>query len=178
MTPCMPCSFGLLRFRWSGAGAPVQRPPRSDRDCPVDTDGDRCLWHAGGAAVRTMWLAPGGEGSPLAGQVRLVPGDDGLVGKPGSGAAASGRPGITVGRVACSAALGGAHATTTSVPITRAPGRPALPGACLPSAVQQALIGIPFPTRQDPLNQYTVDTFLYHYSHGLSKTPRLKDERD
>jgi hypothetical protein len=28
----------------------VQRPPRSDRDCPLDTAGDRCLWHVGGTA--------------------------------------------------------------------------------------------------------------------------------
>jgi hypothetical protein len=43
--------------------------------------------------VGTMWLAPVGEGSPLAGRVWLTAGDDGLVGKPRSGAAASGRPG-------------------------------------------------------------------------------------
>ena len=43
--------------------------------------------------VRTMWLAPVGEGFPLAGRVRLTAGDDGLVGKLRSGAAASGRPG-------------------------------------------------------------------------------------
>jgi hypothetical protein len=29
---------------------PAQRPPSSDRDCPLDTAGDRCLWHAGGTA--------------------------------------------------------------------------------------------------------------------------------
>src|SRR5215218_4944388 len=28
----------------------AQRPPSSDRDCPPDTAGDRCLWHAGGTA--------------------------------------------------------------------------------------------------------------------------------
>ena len=86
----MPCSFGLLRFRWSGAGAPVQRPPRSDRDCPVDTAGARCLWHAGGTAGENDVACAWRRRSPLAGQVRLVPGDDGLVGNPGSGAAASG----------------------------------------------------------------------------------------
>jgi hypothetical protein len=29
---------------------PAQRPPRSDRDCPLDTAGDRCLWHVAGTA--------------------------------------------------------------------------------------------------------------------------------
>jgi hypothetical protein len=29
---------------------PAQRPSRSDRDCPLDTAGDRCLWHVGGTA--------------------------------------------------------------------------------------------------------------------------------
>jgi hypothetical protein len=29
---------------------PAQRPPSSDRDCPLDTASDRCLWHAGGTA--------------------------------------------------------------------------------------------------------------------------------
>jgi hypothetical protein len=29
---------------------PVQPPDSSDRDCPPDTAGDRCLWHAGGTA--------------------------------------------------------------------------------------------------------------------------------
>ena len=29
---------------------PAQRPCPSDRDCPRDTAGDRCLWHMGGAA--------------------------------------------------------------------------------------------------------------------------------
>jgi hypothetical protein len=27
---------------------PAQRAPWSDRGCPLDTAGDRCLWHAGG----------------------------------------------------------------------------------------------------------------------------------
>ena len=29
---------------------PAQRPPRSDRDCPLDTARARCLWHVGGTA--------------------------------------------------------------------------------------------------------------------------------
>jgi hypothetical protein len=28
----------------------AQRPPRSDRDCLLDTARDRCLWHVGGTA--------------------------------------------------------------------------------------------------------------------------------
>jgi hypothetical protein len=31
-------------------GCPPYRPPRSDRDCPLDTAVDRCLWHASGTA--------------------------------------------------------------------------------------------------------------------------------
>ena len=29
---------------------PAKRPSPSDRGCPLDTAGDRCLWHAGGTA--------------------------------------------------------------------------------------------------------------------------------
>jgi hypothetical protein len=29
---------------------PAQRPSPTDRDCPLDTARDRCLWHAGGTA--------------------------------------------------------------------------------------------------------------------------------
>jgi hypothetical protein len=32
------------------APAPAHQSPSSDRDCPLDTAGDRCLWHAGGTA--------------------------------------------------------------------------------------------------------------------------------
>jgi hypothetical protein len=32
------------------AACPAQRPPRSDRDLPLRTARDRCLWHAGGTA--------------------------------------------------------------------------------------------------------------------------------
>jgi hypothetical protein len=31
-------------------GWPADRPCRSDRECPLHTAGDRCLWHAGGTA--------------------------------------------------------------------------------------------------------------------------------
>ena len=50
LTPCMPCSFGLLPHPRSEAVRPAQRPSPSDRDCPLDTARDRCLWHAGGTA--------------------------------------------------------------------------------------------------------------------------------
>jgi hypothetical protein len=32
------------------SGQPAQRSYPIDRDCPLDTAGDRCLWHAGGTA--------------------------------------------------------------------------------------------------------------------------------
>jgi hypothetical protein len=50
LTPCMPCSFGLFPHPRSGIGAPAQWPASSDRDCPLDTAGDRYLWHVGGTA--------------------------------------------------------------------------------------------------------------------------------
>src|SRR5512133_1436733 len=136
----MPCSFDLLRSCWSGGGWSAQRPSRSDRGCPLDTAGDRCLWHVGGTAGENDVAAPVGEGSPPAGRVRLIPGDDGLVGKPRSGAAASDRPGSWSVEPPAPAALGGAHATTIPVPITRAPGglvsrcSPAFHGATDPRA--------------------------------------------
>jgi hypothetical protein len=43
-------------------GCPAQRAPGSDRDCPLVTAGDRCLWHAGGTADENDHLAPGGDG--------------------------------------------------------------------------------------------------------------------
>ena len=50
LTPCMPCSFGLLSHPRSEAVRPAHRPPPCDRECPLVTAGDRCLWHAGGTA--------------------------------------------------------------------------------------------------------------------------------
>ena len=29
---------------------PAHPAPRSDRECPLDTAGDRCFWHEGGTA--------------------------------------------------------------------------------------------------------------------------------
>jgi hypothetical protein len=52
---------------------PAQRPSPSDRDCPLDTAGDRCLWHVGGTAGENnpaitwrSWLParPQGKGRP------------------------------------------------------------------------------------------------------------------
>jgi len=40
------------------------------------------MWHAGGTAGEYDVAPPGTNGYQLAGQVRSVPGDDGLVGKP------------------------------------------------------------------------------------------------
>jgi hypothetical protein len=61
---------------------PAQRPASSDRDCPLDTACDRCLWHVGGTAgendgARTwpLWLQ-------LYCWVRPVLADHRLVGKP------------------------------------------------------------------------------------------------
>jgi hypothetical protein len=55
-----------------GAGQdvrPAHRPPRSDRGCPLDTAGARCLWHVGGTAGEhevpcpwKRWLPPQPEG--------------------------------------------------------------------------------------------------------------------
>jgi hypothetical protein len=73
LTPCMPCSFGLLTPPQVRDRRPAQRPPSSDRDCPLDTAGDRCLWHAGGTAgennaaphlARRLPTRPQGEARP------------------------------------------------------------------------------------------------------------------
>jgi hypothetical protein len=61
---------------------PAQRPPGSDRDCPLDTAGDRCLWHVGGTAGENDDAPTGGVGSRRGPEVRSVLGDHGIVGKP------------------------------------------------------------------------------------------------
>jgi hypothetical protein len=61
----MPCSFGLLHNRRSGDGRPAHRPLQSDRDYPLDTAGDRCLWHAGGTAGEYDVARPGTSGYQL-----------------------------------------------------------------------------------------------------------------
>jgi hypothetical protein len=75
-----------MRFRASpplqvSGVRPAQRPSPSDRDCPLDTAGDRCLWHVGGRPARTTSSGPGGDGSQLVRRVRSVLGDHRFVGK-------------------------------------------------------------------------------------------------
>jgi hypothetical protein len=151
----------------AGGGRSAQRPSWSDRGCPLDTAGDRCLWHAGGTRpVSTMWLAPVGEGSPLAGRVRLTAGDDGLVGKPRSGAAATGRPdhGQSSRLLSCPRE---AHATTTPGSDNRSAGETSPPGARLPSAVQQALMtSLALRTKTRHIN--TCNLLSYHCVYVLS----------
>jgi hypothetical protein len=60
---------------------PAQRPPSSDRDCPLDTAGDRCLWHAGGTAGENVDASTERLLLPLSQAVRPVLGDHRLVGK-------------------------------------------------------------------------------------------------
>jgi hypothetical protein len=64
----------------SAAGVLDHRPFRSDRDCPPDTAGDRCLWHVGGTAGEYEDAPSDGGGSHLNRRVRPVLGDHGLVG--------------------------------------------------------------------------------------------------
>jgi hypothetical protein len=146
---------------------PAQRPSWSDRGCPLDTAGDRCLWHAGGTRpVSTMWLAPVGEGSPLAGRVR--PPRVTTVSLASREAARQPQAGrITVSRAACSAALGGLTQRRLLVPITGSAGETNPSGARLSSAVQQALmtsLALRAKTRQ--IN--TCNLPLYHCVHELS----------
>jgi hypothetical protein len=51
-------SVGLLPHPRSASRSLAQRPPPSDRECPLDTAGDRCLWHAGGTPGETTMAAP------------------------------------------------------------------------------------------------------------------------
>src|SRR5829696_1053289 len=66
LSACVPCSFGLLPHPRSGTSRPAQRPPSIDRDCPLDTARDRCLWHAGGTAGEDDDASPDGDGSSSA----------------------------------------------------------------------------------------------------------------
>jgi hypothetical protein len=50
VTPCMPCSFGLLPHPRSGSRSPAQRSSRVTVTDRLHTARDRCLWHAGGTA--------------------------------------------------------------------------------------------------------------------------------
>jgi hypothetical protein len=75
MTPCMPCSFGPLRFPRSGVIRPGRRSMRSDRDYPLRTAGDRCLWHVGGTTGGYDHDALVTATAPAVRRVRLVLGD-------------------------------------------------------------------------------------------------------
>jgi hypothetical protein len=52
----------------------AQRPCRSDRDCPLDTAGDRYLWHASGTADKRCCFYLTATGLSLA-ESEAVPGD-------------------------------------------------------------------------------------------------------
>jgi hypothetical protein len=69
---------------------PPCRPFASVRDCPLDTAGDRCLWHAGGTAGETTMLPPARRRLQLDRRVRPVLGEPLLVGKSPEGLAAAG----------------------------------------------------------------------------------------
>jgi hypothetical protein len=44
---------------------PAQRPSPSDRDCPLHTARDRCLWHVGGTAGEDDSVLRGAVGPTL-----------------------------------------------------------------------------------------------------------------
>jgi hypothetical protein len=90
VTPCMPCSFGLILHRRSRTGGPVRdllRVTVTVRWIPLVTAayGTRVARPA-----RTTTFAPGGDGSQLAQTVRPFLGDYRLVGKSPEGLAAAG----------------------------------------------------------------------------------------
>jgi hypothetical protein len=91
VTPCMPCSFGLLPHRRSGTDAQPQRPASSDRECPLDTAGVRCLWHAGGTAGENDNAPTRRQRLPAGLEARLVLGDQCIVGKSPKGSRQPGR---------------------------------------------------------------------------------------
>jgi hypothetical protein len=63
------------------AGRPVQRRSWSDRECPLDTAGDRSLWHAGGTAGENDDARAWRRRLPARLLGRLVLGDQCLVGR-------------------------------------------------------------------------------------------------
>ena len=155
-----PAPLPLVRGEWS-----AQRPSWSDRECPLVTAGDRCLWHAGGTAGQNDGFPAGGDGSPLAGRVRP--------------------PRVTtVSLASCEAArqpVAGritsveppdqlpswAPATTTPGSHNRSAGGISPPSPRLSSAVQESLmtsLALRAKTRQ--IN--TCNPPLYHCGHGLS----------
>jgi hypothetical protein len=60
---------------------PESRPSRSDRDYPLDTDGDRCLWHVGGTAGTNDDARAWQRRLQRGRSVRPVSGDPCIVGK-------------------------------------------------------------------------------------------------
>jgi hypothetical protein len=60
---------------------PAHRPPQSDRECPLDTAGDRCLWHVGGTASESNNACTRHRQLQLGPRVRPVLADYCLVGK-------------------------------------------------------------------------------------------------
>jgi hypothetical protein len=66
---------------------PAQQRSRSDRECPLDTAGDRCLWHVGGTTKENDDARAWRRRLQLGRRVRPVPGDHFLVGKGPEGAA-------------------------------------------------------------------------------------------
>ena len=89
----------VLEIQVSGQ-CPAQRPSRSDHDRPLQTAGDRCLWHAGGTAGENgdaPHLAPAAPS--LARRVRPVLGDDCIVGKSPEGSRQIGHQALNLSRV-------------------------------------------------------------------------------
>ena len=66
----------------------AHRPTTSDRGCPLDTAGDRCLWHAGGTAGQNDAFPAGGDGSQLDRRARPVLSDPSPRGQEPGGLAA------------------------------------------------------------------------------------------
>jgi hypothetical protein len=60
---------------------PAHQPPRSDRDCPLDTAGVRCLWHVGGTAGTNDDPRAWRRRLQLGQRARPVSGDHLIVGK-------------------------------------------------------------------------------------------------
>jgi hypothetical protein len=84
------------------AARPAKRSSSSDRDCPLDTARDRCLWHVGGTAGTNEDVRTWRRRLQLGRKVRRFPGVHCIVGKSPQGSrqlggslhrrSASGRP--------------------------------------------------------------------------------------
>src|SRR5829696_1591984 len=83
------------------AARPAKRPSSSDRDCPLVTAGDRCLWHAGGTTGEDDVARRGSHGLQLQRRGRSVQGDTSLVGKCPEGARQSRRSAYFDARSRC-----------------------------------------------------------------------------